>query len=721
MSLAQSSVALPGFVDAIQLVFMAAVPQIKEVVTPVEPVVVIDSDSDSDSGDSESLADKVEMSKPPNALPASVRYCVNPAHVRDLHEECKVEVTSMLVDGTHTAEELTWEDEVDDVTVDNLVRSIEQGHVLTKAMFSGGLSASDLARMRSEKKLKEKEQKDNKERENQADSPEGEIGEAYDVSHMANLVGRIVTPKIEDTVYKLGDKLEERLAKLIKAEVLNMQGAVIQSIIGLLGKPNPSAGVASDENGGAVDQAQNGRGCTSAGASLLTADAIRSEGQTTTTYVPTSLHNSTEQPLVDLATVIPKQAEKVGEPLQAEKVGEPIQLDNLINMVITDVGGVLDDSEVAPANNHPSIHITVGPVAEGVKTLEDAAHSPTDTDLTTPQPGQNTNFIHHHLSPVDEDGSPHEKEGELLHEEVCHASVPDVEASNVIAETRKSKRTRILPPLFNDYQCDPKIKAFSREGTLTTTSNNIDEIYMAMRERAGDSRVYTVANGMSVTTDELNEIVDRNQQMTPKVMDVLMYYISLDRNRKGSHQSKIAFYDTNFPALLMKQHGRLTKTAIKDRHRMKYDEAVVKHFIGGSTPDDVYDCIYFPFFIDKQHWVGVSLDLSRGAVQILDCNHGFRSESMMKKDFTPITVVVPHILATSTGNKSADARKPYQMVRVNCVPHNSNSTDAGATTVLLIQAHAANGADGCKDVTPETISSGAKHLAVLVYRDITHV
>lgn len=252
----------------------------------------------------------------------------------------------MLVDGTHTAEELTWEDEVDDVTVDNLVRSIEQGHVLTKAMFSGGLSASDLARMRSEKKLKEKEQKDNKERENQADSPEGEIGEAYDVSHMANLVGRIVTPNIEDAVYKLGDKLEERLAKLIKAEVLNMQGAVIQSIIGLLGKPNPDAGVASDENGGAVDQAQNGRGCTSAGASLLTADAIRSEGQTTATYVPTSLHNSTEQPLVDLATVIPKQAEKVGEPLQAEKVGEPIQLDNLINMVITDVGGVLDDSEV---------------------------------------------------------------------------------------------------------------------------------------------------------------------------------------------------------------------------------------------------------------------------------------------------------------------------------------------------------------------------------------
>ncbi|CAN7081507.1 unnamed protein product, partial [Brassica oleracea var. botrytis] len=35
--LSQPSIALPGFVDAIQLVFMAAVPQIKEIVPQVEP------------------------------------------------------------------------------------------------------------------------------------------------------------------------------------------------------------------------------------------------------------------------------------------------------------------------------------------------------------------------------------------------------------------------------------------------------------------------------------------------------------------------------------------------------------------------------------------------------------------------------------------------------------------------------------------------------------
>ena len=46
ISLSQASVALPGFVDAIQLVFIAAVLQIRETVTPPEPVVIINSDSE---------------------------------------------------------------------------------------------------------------------------------------------------------------------------------------------------------------------------------------------------------------------------------------------------------------------------------------------------------------------------------------------------------------------------------------------------------------------------------------------------------------------------------------------------------------------------------------------------------------------------------------------------------------------------------------------------
>lgn len=90
--LSQTSVALPGFLDAIQLVFMEAVPQIKEVVLQPEPVVVIESDSESETGCGDSQADEEEdeaVIKP--ATPAAaVRYCVNPAHVKALDEDEKV-------------------------------------------------------------------------------------------------------------------------------------------------------------------------------------------------------------------------------------------------------------------------------------------------------------------------------------------------------------------------------------------------------------------------------------------------------------------------------------------------------------------------------------------------------------------------------------------------------------------------------------------------------
>lgn len=90
--LSQTSIALPGFVDAIQLVFMAAVPQIKEIVPPVEPIVVIDSDTESDSALSESQAEEEDEQNVEETVapPAVVRYCINPQHVKVTDEEAKV-------------------------------------------------------------------------------------------------------------------------------------------------------------------------------------------------------------------------------------------------------------------------------------------------------------------------------------------------------------------------------------------------------------------------------------------------------------------------------------------------------------------------------------------------------------------------------------------------------------------------------------------------------
>lgn len=93
--LSQASVALPGFVDAIQLVFMAVVPQIREIVPQAQPVVIIVSDTESESavGDSQAEEDDEEVEQNVSVTatpPAAVRYCINPQHVKVLDEEAKV-------------------------------------------------------------------------------------------------------------------------------------------------------------------------------------------------------------------------------------------------------------------------------------------------------------------------------------------------------------------------------------------------------------------------------------------------------------------------------------------------------------------------------------------------------------------------------------------------------------------------------------------------------
>ncbi|CAN6931986.1 unnamed protein product, partial [Brassica oleracea var. botrytis] len=81
--LSQTSVALPGFLDAIQL------EEDEAVIQPATPA-------------------------------AAVRYCVNPAHVKALDEDEKTEVISFFEDTSHSSDDLTWDDEVVDVVVDEL-------------------------------------------------------------------------------------------------------------------------------------------------------------------------------------------------------------------------------------------------------------------------------------------------------------------------------------------------------------------------------------------------------------------------------------------------------------------------------------------------------------------------------------------------------------------------------------------------------------------------
>lgn len=87
IALAQDSFVLQGYVDAIQLVMIAAVPALKEEVVLNVPVVIVDSESESESPRA--------SSSPPQGQPvAMAKYVLIPGHAKEMDVKCQVSYQS---------------------------------------------------------------------------------------------------------------------------------------------------------------------------------------------------------------------------------------------------------------------------------------------------------------------------------------------------------------------------------------------------------------------------------------------------------------------------------------------------------------------------------------------------------------------------------------------------------------------------------------------------
>ncbi|KAH0928878.1 LOW QUALITY PROTEIN: hypothetical protein HID58_014605, partial [Brassica napus] len=492
--LSQTNIALPGFVDAIQLVFMEAVPQIKEVVPQPENVVVIESDSESDTegGDSQAEVEEDEVVVRPGTPPAAVRYYVNPAHVKSLDEDEKTQVISLFEDTAHYPDDLTWEDEAVDVAVDELVRLTKEGYTFKNTMFVGGLTAVEL---------------------NLPDSPDTEASEPGDQNQMARDVANLLKPLINDSVSNESERLEVKLAAVIKDEVQKMQGAVIQSIIDLMGK-------SISANKGVGGKTTHSRPIPSA----PTNNATREEAKDTST------ENDTTD---EITNTEPSNTTKI-----TAHIVDETNADTIINDVVLDVQSLGNSKEVDDTNLIQQQKVQTPPHAQPTANEEECSEDderltfPVTVNLSDSNYNCQIEFLLSLIEiPTFSLGLSQEDVGPLN-----NAQPPMTREG--ICETRKSKRTRTLPPIFNDYQYDPKIKSFRTEENAYPQDNNVEEVYLSMRDSAGQNkylaqnetnlilnnytnmfnRVFTVGNGVSLSTEELDCIVDLSQQMPPKVL-----------------------------------------------------------------------------------------------------------------------------------------------------------------------------------------------------------
>ncbi|CAN7116552.1 unnamed protein product [Brassica rapa subsp. narinosa] len=139
IALSQNTIALKGFALAIQLVMVAAVPALTEVVQDSC------SSSDSDSEDIDGSGRDIFTKK----------RTLNPAHARNLDKRTDVIVHSILVqDPERPIDEaiLVRHDEVHDSRVDNLVEAIRRNYQFNNSCFRGGIRKIDVVHMREKVK-----------------------------------------------------------------------------------------------------------------------------------------------------------------------------------------------------------------------------------------------------------------------------------------------------------------------------------------------------------------------------------------------------------------------------------------------------------------------------------------------------------------------------------------------------------------------------------------
>ncbi|KAF8114450.1 hypothetical protein N665_0037s0026 [Sinapis alba] len=240
--LSQASVAVRGYVDDVQFVLLAAIPQLKEEIIQNELVVVVESESEGETPDEESISEEDKL------------LCVIPGHAKIIDNNFQVVVKSILDDSYEewsSRADFDWIDEIKDAAVDNMIRLIAEGFSFRKEMFKGGLTANDLACMRLKKKQNEKriEREDDKFGSTDRDicdeisSLERRLDLAMDVKieklvASSNHVQHVVL--LQATVSGSLQEIERKLTSAIVSNLENMQPAVIKGLIDVIGKSNTS-------------------------------------------------------------------------------------------------------------------------------------------------------------------------------------------------------------------------------------------------------------------------------------------------------------------------------------------------------------------------------------------------------------------------------------------------------------------------------------------------
>ncbi|XP_024009313.1 uncharacterized protein LOC112084416 [Eutrema salsugineum] len=269
VALAQSTVAVKGFFHAIQLVLVEACPSLTEVVQLNESSSESETEGEDEDGESEDagaailqentntdgiLDGESDRNAPkPATRTTSATVGLSPIHARDIDEECKVDIFSIIPDDTDAGTEgkdFSWSDDEDDPRVEHMLHLIGEDFEFRKHMFKGGLTQAELAKMRLERKeIRERKEREKERAQENVTTTGGQAAYAAVPDNIAQLLSASVKAEMRPFELKMSTAidqiatLEASLSTLgtsvtaaIEQKFTTMQEEVIKNILEFLGR-----------------------------------------------------------------------------------------------------------------------------------------------------------------------------------------------------------------------------------------------------------------------------------------------------------------------------------------------------------------------------------------------------------------------------------------------------------------------------------------------------
>ncbi|KAH0922251.1 hypothetical protein HID58_022269 [Brassica napus] len=667
------------------------------------------------------------------------KISINTGHIRSIDAACKVNVVSIISDGVDLPNfkpGVESEDE-EDVLVDNLVKAAREGFSFSNSNFKGGATKADVSRMRDEAI------KENNNRKTARANRKLPATEGVDAEYVASIVKNSLSADLSN----MGDQIKDLALSLCNSQNLfqkkmeDFMRISQKEILDTMTKyctrshARPPVDCPPDNTGESNLPERDSN-------PFVVSDIIQ-EAMRFANKESAHTRQESRENVVGGQRGHPCDEDIFSEPLRSEEheamdhgVGDELnpnhgdrEEDPLVAYMfngeaddIGDVGACQDPITNSNVHGENAVEQVIAPpfnrsetIIEDPTNVVNANQEAVTTGLSFPDPSFSIGLTQMNKSNAQD-------VDHVVHPKNLEEPLPE---SNVDKDApilnRKSKRAKVVPRnLVGDYQCDKRFLTRAWESFVnaicSTPSIDYAAKFALLLEVLGGSPFVIDFGGITVESSELSAIVDRSSHLPSTMMDVLIHhtrYVFLS-NAEQMHSKNCVFLDTKFVSLLSKSFTKFSKTAKKDNFRFP---PALCSFVAADLPIAEVNRFYFPFNFDKQHWVGVCVDVSLAQVIVLDCNTSLKTEAMVAADLRPITQMFPFIIRQAGKQVTAKEMKPLSIDRPRAVPQNNNLYESGITSVLLIQAHAVGGVDVCKCINREVLDTEVQRVAVMMYEE----